>query len=181
MAALPTFETARLLIRPRTLADLQDCLAMDRDPEVTRHIPGPWTDPERHEAFVRSRMQADYGPGLGYWSIFAREQPDRFLGWVLLIPHDAVGPDVEIGWRLVRHAWGKGYATEAARQLLAHAFQTVGLGRVVADVDPRNARSIRVATKLGMRPMPPMARRDHDNVFWQSFVINAMGERGAMA
>ena len=100
---------------------------------------------------------------------------------MLLIPHDAVGPDVEIGWRLVRHAWGKAYATEAARQLLAHAFQTVGLGRVVADVDPRNARSIRVATKLGMRPMPPMARRDHDNVFWQSFVINATGERGAMA
>ncbi|MBN9137715.1 MAG: GNAT family N-acetyltransferase, partial [Phyllobacterium sp.] len=80
---LPTFETERLFLRPRTMADLEDCMAMDRDPEVTRFIPGPWTNPDAHRRFITARMEADFGPDLGYWSIFARDQPQRFLGWVL--------------------------------------------------------------------------------------------------
>ena len=78
---LPVFETARLFLRPRTAADIEACMAMDRDPEVTKYLPGPWQDPEAHRRFVTARMEADFGPGLGYWSIFAREQPDLFLGW----------------------------------------------------------------------------------------------------
>jgi len=143
---------------------------MDRDPEVTKFIPGPWADPERHEAFVRERIEADFGPGLGYWSVFEREHSDRFLGWVFLIPYDGVGPDIEIGWRFVREAWGKGYATEAAKPVLEHAFQTVGLHRVVADIDPRNDGSIRVATKIGMTEL---ACRKHNGIPWRSFVITA--------
>lgn len=173
MINLPTFQTTRLLVRPRTLFDLPACLAMDRDPEVTKFIPGPWADPERHEAFVRERMTADFGPGLGYWSVFEREQPDRFLGWILLIPYDGVGPDIEIGWRFVKKAWGKGYATEAAKPVLEHALQTVGPNRVVADIDPRNEGSIRVATKIGMREM---ACRKHDGSSWRSFAIMARAD-----
>lgn len=147
---LPTFETERLFLRPRTMADLAACMAMDRDPEVTRFIPGPWRNPDAHRRFITTRMQADFGPGLGYWSIFAREQPDLFVGWVLLIPDDAVGPDIEIGWRLNRHAWGKGYATEAARPLVVHAFEQAGIERIVAAIHPDNAASIHVAQKLGL-------------------------------
>ena len=147
---LPTLETARLIVRPRTLEDLGDCIAMDRDPEVTKYIPGPWRNPERHEHFVRARMAAAYPPGLGYWSLFARDAPDDFLGWVLLIPYDGEGPEIEIGWRLVRRAWGRGYAAEAAHAVAHHGFETAGLARIVADIDPGNAGSIRVAEKIGM-------------------------------
>ncbi|MGH9914943.1 MAG: GNAT family N-acetyltransferase [Pyrinomonadaceae bacterium] len=151
MVLLPTFETERLFLRPRTMADLEASMAMDRDPEVTKYVPGPWHDPEEHRRFVTSRIETNFGFGLGYWSIFAKQQPELFLGWVLLIPDDAVGPDIEIGWRLNRHAWGKGYATEAARPLILHAFNTVGIDRVIAEIHPENAASMHVARKIGLQ------------------------------
>lgn len=148
---LPPLDTPRLLLRERTLADLEPCLAMDRDPEVTRYIAGPWQDPVAHRQFVVHRITRPYPPGLGYWSIRERTDPDRFIGWVLLIPDHGVGPDVEIGWRLVRSAWGKGLASEAAGALVRHAFETMRLPRVIADIAPDNHASQRVARKLGMR------------------------------
>lgn len=147
---LPGLETERLHLRPRTAADFDACLAMDREPGVTRFIQGPWNEPERHEAFLRGRIAVTYGGGLGYWSIFPREDPRRFAGWILLIPVDGVGPEIEIGWRLNRSAQGRGYATEAALAVLGHAFETAGIDRVIADIHPDNHASIRVAQKIGM-------------------------------
>lgn len=164
----PIFETERLLVRPRTLADLDDCLAMDRDPEVTRFIPGPWNDPVAHEAFVRTRIDAAFGEGLGYWSITPKLQPDLFLGWVLLIPNDGTGPDVEIGWRLNRAAWGQGFATEAARPVLEHGLRTVGLAEVIAEIDPDNGPSIHVARKLGLTFVQDV---EHEGRPFKRFVI----------
>jgi len=148
---LPDFQTSRLLLRPRSMADFAACLAMDREPEVTRYIQGPWNDPEKHERFLIDRLEKDWGPGLGYWSIFARQSPDQLIGWVLLIPYEALGPEIDIGWRLRRAAWGRGFASEAARPIVEHAFQKLGLPRIVADIDPRNIASIRVAEKIGMQ------------------------------
>jgi len=147
---LPSFETPRLILRPRVMADFAACLAMDRVPGVTQYVQGPWSDPAEHERFLIDRIERDWGPGLGYWSIFARESPDALIGWILLIPDETVGPDIDIGWRLRRAAWGKAYAGEAARAVVAHAFRTVGLSRIVADIDARNVASIRVAEKIGM-------------------------------
>jgi RimJ/RimL family protein N-acetyltransferase len=148
---LPGFDSERLILRRRTMADLDACLAMDRDPEVTRHIAGPWHDPVAHRQFVEHRIKRAYPAGLGYWSIFEAAEPERFLGWVLLIPDHGAGQEVEIGWRLVRDAWGRGIASEAARVVVRHAFETVKLPRVVADIAEENAGSLRVAEKLGMR------------------------------
>lgn len=148
---LPSFETERLFIRPRTMADFDACLAMDRDPAVTQFIPGPWSEPERHEAFLRERIETSLGEGLGYWSIFPKVQPDQFAGWILLIPYDGIGPEIEIGWRLNRSAWGNGFASEAARPIIEHGFNTVGLECIVADIDPDNLSSLRVAEKIGMK------------------------------
>lgn len=148
---LAPFESPRIFLRPRTLADLDDCMAMDRDPEVTRHVDGPWNDPVAHRRFVVDRITRAYPDGLGYWSIFERDKPTRFVGWVLLIPEDASGPEIEIGWRLVRDAWGRGIASEAARIVVAHAFDTVGLDSIVAGIAEGNTASQRVAEKLGMK------------------------------
>lgn len=147
---LPHFETERLLLRPRTMADFDACLAMDRDPEVTRFIPGPWSDPEKHEAFLKWRIETDFGKGLGYWSIFPKATPEQFVGWVLLIPRDGVGPEIEIGWRFNRAAWGKGYATEAARPVPDHAFHNLELDQVIAEILAGNQASMHVAEKIGM-------------------------------
>jgi RimJ/RimL family protein N-acetyltransferase len=68
------------------------------------------------------------------------------------------------GWRLARGAWGRGYATEAGAAALTHAFQELALAEVVATVFPGNARSVRVAEKLGLRltgyRLHPVARRE---------------------
>jgi RimJ/RimL family protein N-acetyltransferase len=143
---LPTFRTARLTLRSRIMADVDACLAMDRDPLVTRFIDGPWCDPAAHRAFVEDRIRRVYPPGMGYWSILA----PAFIGWILLAPLDLHGPEIEIGWRLIRSAWGHGYATEAARSVLDHALRGLALPRVVADIDPNNVASIGVARKLGL-------------------------------
>ena len=148
---LPSFRTTRLLVRPRSFEDLEACLSMDRDPLVTLYIPGPWSDPEAHRSFVVDRISRSYPDGLGYWSVVNQSSPNQFLGWILLLPYDDVEGEVEIGWRFIRSSWGRGYATEAATVVLEHAFRTVGLPAIVADIHPSNAASMRVAEKLGMR------------------------------
>jgi RimJ/RimL family protein N-acetyltransferase len=144
------FETARLRLRTRTLGDTDACLAMDREAGVTRFVDGPWEDPIAHRAFIERRTTGPYSPGLGYWVISRRDDPASFLGWVLLIPEDAVGPQIEIGWRLCRHAWGQGIATEAASPILAHALTTLKIHAMIAEIDTANAASRRVAEKLGL-------------------------------
>ncbi|RJF94440.1 N-acetyltransferase [Oleomonas cavernae] len=151
MSALPRFETKRLLLRQRTLDDLEASIAMDQDPLVVQYVAVPWSDPQSHRAFVLDRTTRAYPTGLGYWSVFPREDPDTFIGWVLLIPNKAVGPEIEIGWRFVRSSWGKGYASEAARPILDYGLQILGLPEIVAEIDARNHASIGVARNIGMR------------------------------
>jgi len=64
----------------------------------------------------------------------------------------ALAPAVEVGWRLRREAWGKGFATEGGQAALEHGFDRLGLSEVIALVHPENARSAGVAERLGMRP-----------------------------
>jgi hypothetical protein len=138
LLTLPTFRTARLILRPRTIADYDACLAMDR-----RSGRGAL-----HAGTMGGRASP---PGIPARPHHPQTAPDRFLGWVLLIPRDAVGPEIEIGWRLVQAAWGQGYASEAAAAIVRHGFETTGLDRVIAEIHPEHVRSQRVAEKLGLR------------------------------
>jgi len=126
------------------MADNASCFELDSDAEVVRFSPLPWADEAEHKAFIEASTRGLYPLGQGYWTIRQKSEPTRFLGWILLMPLDAMGPEIEIGWRLRRDAWGAGRATEAARAL-DHAFITLGLPEVVADIHPENRRSIRVA------------------------------------
>ncbi|MEM1346322.1 MAG: GNAT family N-acetyltransferase [Pseudomonadota bacterium] len=148
---LPAIETPRLRLRPRTMADFDACLALDREPNTVRHIDGPWDNPRAHKAFIRARIRGPYPPGLGYWVIARKANPGEFLGWVCLIPENALGPRTEIGWRVVGRARGQGFAPEAAANLLSHGFQSVGLKSVIAEINRDNSPSRRVAEKIGMR------------------------------
>jgi RimJ/RimL family protein N-acetyltransferase len=147
----PTLRTQRLLLRPRSLTDTDACVRMDQEPEVTRYVSGPWSDPVAHRAFIEQRTRGPYPDGLGYWTLAARDQPTEFVGWVLLIPLDAIGPETEIGWRLRPAFWRLGYASEAARAVLRHGFDSAGLDEVLAEIDAANIASIGVAERLGMR------------------------------
>ncbi|HEY9537820.1 MAG TPA: GNAT family N-acetyltransferase [Kiloniellaceae bacterium] len=145
------FETSRLLLRPRTPEDFDACLVMDRDPEVIRYVGAPWSNSDEHVAFLRRRLAERFPTGLGYWAIAPREEPAAFLGWVMLCPCTVAGAEVEIGWRLIRAAWGRGYATEAAAPILAQGFAKEAMREAVADIHPDNVASQRVAEKIGLR------------------------------
>ncbi len=150
MTDLPVLTTERLTLRPRSRDDVDAVMAMDADPEVVRFIlDGVPPDPVAHRRELTERIDVGHGPLFGYWSVFERAQPDDFLGWVCLTPlpgHD----HVEIGWRFCRASWGRGYATEAARELLHYGFDTARLQEIVAVVKPANVMSLRVIDKLGL-------------------------------
>ncbi|NRG16577.1 GNAT family N-acetyltransferase [Rhizobiales bacterium] len=147
------FLTTRLRLRPRCHSDLEDCLAMDRDPLVTRFVAGPWGEPDAHRAFVLERMSHPYPPGMGYWTILDRKaaEGEAFLGWILLLPVESEENAAEIGWRLARQCWGRGIAPEAALPVLRYALETLKVSTVVAEIHPQNAASIAVAEKIGLR------------------------------
>lgn len=165
MVGLPVLETARLILRPWSLDDLDATVAMDSDPAVMRFI-HPVEDPEEHRAWARQRLTAGFGPGLGFWSVFAKDDPARFLGFMILkrLPGHEL---VEIGWRLVRDAWGKGFASEAALALRDHGFGSLGLPQIVAVAHPDNLASHRVMAKIGLVRTGTITAYDQTLPIWR--------------
>lgn len=123
---------------------------MDRDPEVTKYIEGPWHDPSEHRAFLKERMHQTFADPFGYWAIAIIENLDLFLGWVMVLPSQDYAK-AEIGWRLTRKSWGRGYATEAAGKVIRHTFTIHPNIVLTASIHPRNIGSIKVAEKLRMK------------------------------
>jgi len=90
--------------------------------------------------------------GFGPYAVVEQSQQD-VLGYcgLFLFPDLDGQAEIEIGYRLARSAWGKGYATEAALKVRDYAFNTLGIKRLIALIDPSNFSSVRVAEKIGMR------------------------------
>jgi RimJ/RimL family protein N-acetyltransferase len=147
-----SFQTDRLLLRPIVMADADNLLALDSDPEVMRYINGGApTTREVVERQTLPRMRAFYNqtPGFGYWA--AEEASHRrFIGWFELRPNDEEAASTELGYRLQRWAWGHGYATEAGTALLRKGFSELGVERVWAQTMTVNTASRRVMEKLGL-------------------------------
>jgi RimJ/RimL family protein N-acetyltransferase len=120
------------------------------DPAVMRFSPGGARSPVGTRERVRGLIEHQEGHGFSKWGVWERASGTLIgdCGIQLL----EGGPDVELGFHLRRSAWGRGYATEAARACLDAAFTGLGLNEVVAIVAPGNAASARVLEKIGMRP-----------------------------
>ena len=141
--------TQRLRLRPRSMADLEACVAMDLDPEVRRFIyGGPPPDPVELRAQLCARIAAGWPAQGGIWVVEWLDAPG-FLGWCGLFPLEDSGL-IEIGYRYLRSAWGQGIATEAARAVLDHGFRHVGFDPIVAVTHPANLASQRVLAKIGL-------------------------------
>ncbi len=146
----PLLETPRLILRPRGLGDLEANMAMDMDPRVHRYIYGDTPpDPEAHSRRLRGQIEGDWPARGGLWVVEERATPG-FLGWCALVPLEDSG-FVEIGYRYVPDAWGRGIATEAARAVFDHGFRVLGFDPIVAVSHPQNAASHRVLLKIGLR------------------------------
>ena len=96
--------------------------------------------------------------GYGWWAVEDRRTGD-FLGRIGLYNPEG-WPGIEVGWLLRRDVWGAGLATEGATAALTFAFDVVGAGHVISIIDARNARSIRVAEKIGERYERDLRHKD---------------------
>ena len=145
-------ETSRLRLRDFTEDDVDNLVELDADPAVTRLLNGGQpTRPEvvREQVLPRFLGWHARGTGHGYWAAI-EQGSDAFLGWFHLRPPADDPAMLELGYRLRRSAWGKGYATEGARALVAQAFSALGARRVMATTLAENAASIRVLEKAGL-------------------------------
>ncbi|MFI1175739.1 GNAT family N-acetyltransferase [Streptomyces melanogenes] len=121
------------------------------DPEVMEFHGGRAAELSVYEELTARQRKHDAERGFCLWTLL--DEDDRVLGFTGAQPWPhAWGPvgEVEIGWRLARSAWGRGYATAAARATLDRV-RAAGLEGVVAMVDARNERSVAVTRRLGMR------------------------------
>jgi RimJ/RimL family protein N-acetyltransferase len=160
MAAMTTtsadaLETERMVLRRPRDADLEAFALLCADPEVMRYIgtgrPLDRGTAERSFAII----QAHWGRhGSGLRSAICRDDGEYlgFVGLAVVPGRSVAGGETEIGWRLRRAAWGKGYATEGAVAVRDQAFEELGIASLVSLIQPGNVASARVAEKLGMRP-----------------------------
>ena len=158
--------TARLRMRRWRIADREPFAAMNADPEVMRHFPAP-LDRAGSDALV-DRIESRFeSQGYGLWSL-ERLDDQAFLGFAGLHPMPPGTPGTggtEVGWRLARHAWGAGYATEAGTEALRVAFGHLGLDEVWSITAVTNSRSQAVMRRLGLvehsRYRHPDLRAEH--------------------
>ncbi|MEU3509442.1 GNAT family N-acetyltransferase [Streptomyces longwoodensis] len=146
--------TDRLVLRRWRESDLAPWAAMNADPEVRRHL-GDLLTREQSDASV-GRFRTEFEQrGYGWWAVEVRATGE-FIGFAGLDRVDDGLPfgGVEIGWRLAREAWGKGYATEAARAVLDFGFDTLGLPEILAVTTATNLRSQAVMRRIGMTRDP---------------------------
>jgi RimJ/RimL family protein N-acetyltransferase len=118
---------------------------------VYRYTAGrPFTRAETEAQLARYRTHWEEH-GFGLWALEERAS-GRLVGRAGLSWHRLWPSEPELGWMLDPDVWGGGYATEAGSAALRHAFESLGLVRVVSIVHPQNEASFRVARRLAMRP-----------------------------
>lgn len=153
--------TERLVLRRFTVDDVENVVALDADPEVMRYLTGGVPTPRevvRDEVLPAWLAYYARGDRFGYWA--AQEAASgRFLGWFLFRPPREEGPrsdgtprtGIELGYRLRRDAWGRGFATEGSRALIRRGFTEQGVERIYAETMAVNVGSRRVMEKSGLR------------------------------
>ena len=156
--------TPRLILRRWRESDREPFARMNADPRVMEFFPHPLSRSDSDAAVDRINAHFDaHGFGLYAAELSANH---RFIGFIgLAVPAFAAGftPCVEIGWRLSPEYWGRGLATEGAREVARFAFTGLGLDSLVSFTVPANRRSRRVMEKIGMI-RDPAEDFDHPNL-----------------
>jgi len=145
-------ETERLILRAYRPEDFGDVHSYACDPEVTRMLPWGPNDAEASRTFLGQRIEEQTRwPRPECTLAIELKASGRLIGGISLRIRDPANRTADIGYLLHREYWGRGYMPEAGRAILKVAFEVLGLHRVWATCDVRNAGSWRVMEKLGMR------------------------------
>ena len=145
------FKSDRLGFRNWHASDVDELAAINADKEVMEFFPSTRTLPET-KTFIE-RMQQQYAEkGFCYFAVDTLET-ENLIGFIGLSEQNFAAdftPCIDIGWRLAKAVWNKGYATETARASLEYGFNTLGLTEIIGRAVPQNVASIRVLEKLNM-------------------------------
>ena len=171
MDRAPILETERLRLRGHCESDLSDSYALWSDPVVVRYIGARSFTVE--EVWARLLRYAGHWQlkGFGYWLV-EEKGSGRFAGEVGLadfkrdLSHSLDGAP-ELGWALATWAHGKGYATEAAREVIRWARTNLQAERMVCLIHPENAASIRLASKLGFEELQRLQYKDSPTLLFE--------------
>lgn len=165
-------ETDRLILRPWRPADRDAFAALNADPAVMQDLGGPLNRRASDAKLERYRITFERH---GFSRLAIEDRQGAFLGYAGVMPaapDHPLAPHVEVGWRLARSAWGKGYATEAARAAIDDAFSRVGIDEILAYTAIDNLRSQAVMERLKLRrdPMLDFDILGADDVPWHGLV-----------
>jgi RimJ/RimL family protein N-acetyltransferase len=147
---IPTLSTQRLVLRGFSAADLDALAPIYADPQVSRYI-GDGIPADRAATWWALAGMLGHWQlrGYGMWAL-VEQATSRVIGRAGLYNPEG-WPGLEAGWLLARDRWGRGFATEAGRAILAYAFTQLSADHVISLIHPANTASIRVAERLGER------------------------------
>jgi RimJ/RimL family protein N-acetyltransferase len=172
-------ETSRLTLRPFVEEDFEAVYAMRSDPEVARYLyQGPLSEEETRSRLERNMALSAWAAEGDWLSAAAVERAtgltvgDVAFHWVSERDKTA-----EVGFVFDPRQQGKGFATEAARALIAWAFDEAGFHRVIGRTEARNSASARVLEKLGMRLEAHFVENEWVKDEWQSELVYAVLDR----
>jgi [ribosomal protein S5]-alanine N-acetyltransferase len=145
-----TLDTPRLHLRPLVAADAEALLRMHADPQVMRYwSTPPWAGIEQAHAMIETDREALPAGQHLRLALTLRGGDDVLIGTGSLFSFHEASRRAEIGYVLAREVWGHGLMHEALSALVEHAFETLNLNRLEADIDPRNTASANSLARLG--------------------------------
>ena len=143
------FETPCLILRQFTEADAPLILALNSDPEIVKYVHEPILKTlEQAENILQDIILPQYKNNLGRWAIHTKDNMD-FIGWCGLKYRPGLD-EIDLGYRLMQKAWGKGFATEAAQHSLDYGLNQLNLKLITGRAHIENIASIKVLEKIGM-------------------------------
>lgn len=146
------FKSERLGFRNWNSNDLQEFAELNSDSEVMEHFPSTLSREETFDFIQRLKKHYELN-GHTYFAteILRTGELIGFIGLALQDYESEFTPNVDIGWRLKKAHWGKGYATEGAKKCLEFAFTELKLNKVISTCTIRNTKSEKVMKKIGMK------------------------------
>ncbi len=143
-------QTPRLLLRQLTIADAAVIQQLNSAPEVLKYIHEPALEnAAQAEQVLINIILPQYKNNLGRWAVHTKHN-NEFIGWCGL-KLLAETSEIDLGYRFKKNAWGHGYATEAARDVLDYGFNQLNLKTIIAKAQVENLASINVLQKIGMQ------------------------------
>jgi len=163
-----TFLTStRLYLRPFVPSDWEKIYELDSDPEVMKYLTQFAKDKKSDYPKIIEHCMAYYqeNPGFGVWAAIEKET-EEFIGWFMLKKYQYSNHQ-ELGYRLMKKYWERGYATEMSLKLVEYGFSEKSLSKIVAITHPENIGSQKVLKKAGMKYIKTIPFKEENTFYFE--------------